>query len=680
MEFAGSSSLSSRQHWVDLVSPPFVINPVSPGLATSVWQSSPAHSIVFVDAGVPDYQSLVAGVQPGTEVRLLDPTQAAIAQITQTLLGRTGIANVQILSHGAAGGLRLGQDWVTLTSLDRDASAIQSWSQALTPEADILLLGCDVGQGAVGQSFMQRLGQLTGADIAASTNLTGSAVGGGDWQLEAKTGQIETAIAFQASALANYHGVLVDVDLISQVPNSPGNNLVSDAVGVNPTGTNISGDGNYIVFSSKADNLALNDANGNEDVFLYDRTLKTTTLVSRTTTGSSGNGTSSNAVISRDGNYVAFSSTASNLVTALDTNNLKDVFVWSRATGQVTLVSQGVNGVGNGASDNAVITNDGNRIAFVSTATNLTIITDNNNATDIFVRDWQAATPLTAVASLSSAGQLGSRASSNVSISGDGLFVAFSSNAPNLVASDFNGVQDVFIHGLAPVNPAATANPFKGATILISRSDSSATSIFGNSSSDNAVISNDGTFVTFVSDASDLVESNVTNPGIVDDNNAPDIFVRNWLTGRTILVSINSAQTGVGNNGGGGGFGAISGSGNPVISFDGKYIAFTSYSSDLVANDANATQDVFIRDWSAAAPVTTLVSRAEFPASGSANGQSAAPVISSDGSYVAFRSDASNLVSSLTPESNIGTTSEMWCCGDAVMTPHKLLVATPLGL
>ena len=658
MEFAGSSSLSSRPDLISLALPPLVINPVAPVLSPAVGLTRPASSLVFVDASVPDYQSLLMGVQLSTEVHVLDSTDA-IAQITQTLLGRTGISSVQILSHGAAGGLQLGQDWVTIASLDRHASEIQSWAQALAPGADLLLLGCDVGQGVVGQTFMQRLSQLTGADIAASTNLTGSADWGGDWNLEVNTGQIETAIAFQASALASYHGILAAVDLISQVPNSAGNNLVSDAVGVNPTSTSISGDGNYIVFSSKADNLVPSDANGNEDVFLYDRILNTTTLISHALAGGSGNGTSSNAVISRDGNYVAFSSTASDLVTAgLDLNNSKDIFVWNRGTSFVTLVSQGINGVGNGASDNAVITNDGSRIAFVSEATNLTTITDNNNSTDIFIRDWQAAAPLTMVASLSSAGQLGSKGSSNVSISGDGLYVAFSSNAPNLVTNDLNAVQDVFIHGLIPVNPAAT-NPFADKTILISRSDSSATSVFGNGASANAVISNDGTFVAFVSNASNLVENNVTNLGLVDDNTAPDVFVRNWALGRTVLVSINSAKTGVGNNGGGSGFGAIAGSGNPVISFDGKYIAFTSYSSDLVANDANATQDVFVRDWSAAASVTTLVSRVDFPA-GSANGSSFAPVISSDGEYIAFMTDASNAVSSQTPDTNTVRDVVLW--------------------
>ncbi len=180
----------------------------SPGLSDQALPTSGrSATLLFIDTQVNDYQSLIADVNPGTEIYVLDPTQDAIAQITQTLAGRTGIASLQMLSHGAAGGLQLGSDWVDVQDLDRHANQLQSWAQALTADADILLYGCNVAAGANGQTFVQALANLTSADVAASNNLTGNAAQGGDWDLEVKTGQIETALAFNAGK-AMYNNVL----------------------------------------------------------------------------------------------------------------------------------------------------------------------------------------------------------------------------------------------------------------------------------------------------------------------------------------------------------------------------------------------------------------------------------------------------------------------------------------
>jgi len=169
-----------------------------------------ASSLVFLDPGVKDYQHLLTGVQPGTEVHVLNAAQDAVDQISQTLLGRTGITSLHIVSHGEAGGLDFGAGKLNLSNLPTFAGQLQAWQQALTDNADILLYGCDVAQGAIGHAFIQQLAQLTGADIAASDNLTGSSALGGDWTLEVNTGSLETGLAFSSAATLGYSGVLDD--------------------------------------------------------------------------------------------------------------------------------------------------------------------------------------------------------------------------------------------------------------------------------------------------------------------------------------------------------------------------------------------------------------------------------------------------------------------------------------
>jgi hypothetical protein len=182
---------------------------LSPGVAAD-FQTTLVHasSLVFLDPGVKDYQHLLAGIQPGTEVHWLYSTQDAIAQITQTLLGRTGITSLHLVSHGQAGALAVGSKGLSLSNLHRYSNELQSWGISLTDDADMLLYGCDVGQGAIGQSFVQQLAQLTGADITASDDLTGSAALGGDWDLEVKTGEISASAAFLSSTTLLYKRVL----------------------------------------------------------------------------------------------------------------------------------------------------------------------------------------------------------------------------------------------------------------------------------------------------------------------------------------------------------------------------------------------------------------------------------------------------------------------------------------
>ncbi|MEG4112953.1 MULTISPECIES: FG-GAP-like repeat-containing protein, partial [unclassified Microcoleus] len=169
--------------------------------------------IAFIDPKVENYQSLIAGVKPGTEVVVLDGNRDAIDQITQILALRTNIDSIHIVSHGAPGSLQLGDVRFSLDDIECDRNSLQQW---FSPQTDslsknrpnILLYGCCVAAGETGKAFVKRLSELTGASVAASQNLTGSVAKGGDWELEVRTGKIETPLVFGPEVLAGYEYVL----------------------------------------------------------------------------------------------------------------------------------------------------------------------------------------------------------------------------------------------------------------------------------------------------------------------------------------------------------------------------------------------------------------------------------------------------------------------------------------
>ncbi|MGC4059845.1 MAG: DUF4347 domain-containing protein [Aquabacterium sp.] len=170
--------------------------------------------LVFVDANVKDADKLVASImaqQDGSttlEVHYLDAQHDGVAQITQVLEGRHDIAALHIISHGKDGTLELGNTILDANSLAAHAQDLSSWQQALTEHADLMLYGCDVAQTAAGQHFVDDLGLLTGMDVAASTDNTGSASLGGNWVLEFHDGLITTASLMQKAGADDWQGLL----------------------------------------------------------------------------------------------------------------------------------------------------------------------------------------------------------------------------------------------------------------------------------------------------------------------------------------------------------------------------------------------------------------------------------------------------------------------------------------
>ena len=165
-----------------------------------------AANLVFIDSAVEDLEQLVAGVV-NAEVVLLDPNQDGVAQITTVLSQRRDLDSIHVVSHGSAAQLALGNTHLNGDTLDAYANDLQGWSQALSEDADVLFYGCSVGHGPAGAVFVDQLGDLIGADIAASDDLTGSAALGGDWHLEVTTGAIEAVSAFSAEVMQTYDEV-----------------------------------------------------------------------------------------------------------------------------------------------------------------------------------------------------------------------------------------------------------------------------------------------------------------------------------------------------------------------------------------------------------------------------------------------------------------------------------------
>uniref|UniRef100_UPI0022A89669 DUF4347 domain-containing protein n=1 Tax=Microvirga roseola TaxID=2883126 RepID=UPI0022A89669 len=164
-------------------------------------EASARTEIVFVDARVHDYDTIVQGISPTAEVVLIDSSQDGVQQMAEALSGRSGVDAIHIVSHGDDGVLLLGNGPLHAGNMEGYAVALAQVGQALTAGGDIQLWGCEVGAGEKGQAFVDALAQATGADVAASSDGTGQ---GGDWELEIRSGEVTEPVALDAAALASY--------------------------------------------------------------------------------------------------------------------------------------------------------------------------------------------------------------------------------------------------------------------------------------------------------------------------------------------------------------------------------------------------------------------------------------------------------------------------------------------
>jgi VCBS repeat-containing protein len=206
---AQADAAPAEVHHAPAAEPPTQVQPApheAPAESATAEPTQPAatapHEVYVVDQNIANWQQLAASVPPGAQLVLLDSGSSGVQQLADALSGQTGITALHILSHGSTGEITLGNEQVDLAGLDRSAVAWRTIGASLSADADILLYGCDVA--ADGAQFSQALGNLTGADVASSTDATGSAARGADWTLESSTGHIEA----RSFADADFDGVM----------------------------------------------------------------------------------------------------------------------------------------------------------------------------------------------------------------------------------------------------------------------------------------------------------------------------------------------------------------------------------------------------------------------------------------------------------------------------------------
>lgn len=437
------------------------------------------------------------------------------------------------------------------------------------------------------------------------------------------------------------------------------------------TPAGISTNGQFALFESAANDLVSGDTNNARDIFIRDIQVGTTALISVKTNGGSGNGLSRNASLTPDGRFVVFASAATNMV-AGDANNITDVFVRDRQTATTTLVSVGAKFVGSSLasrSDAPEITPNGRYVVFYSSATNL--IPGVNLVGEVYVRDLISGTTMLASTNARSIAlsALGSTnvLSCNHSISAEGRYVAFevctnyvsnpttpglilrhdlqtgitdtgfaNANVPMMSPEDIHTLDMTpdgrFIAFIANTNIASVDSTCvqlwdsqSGTNILVSLDLNG--NVAAGTVCDWPVVDASGRYVAFLCNATNLTTNALTGEF--------HWFVRDTLTDTTALVDMDTNGIGAG----------VIADAPAAMSADGRYVAFDALDNGIVANDRNRASDVFMRDMIAGTSELISARQPTLPAL-SANGNSGLTTftVSTNGRYVAFTSDADDLV------------------------------------
>ena len=517
------------------------------------------------------------------------------------------------------------------------------------------LIACSGGGGGGSSSSSAFAVSTTAADFGVVGNIytstlvatggtapfTWTASGGGlppDLSLDAGTGDVSSTLPLTVAGNSTVVFVVTD----STGMTATGLVLFAihprtDRVSVDGTGTtgngasstpSINGDGSLVAFVSQATNLVIGVSGF--QIYVHNRQTNQVEVISRdndTTTVNKGNGDSSAPSISAGGRFVAFVSVATNLLApgpAVPAG--QQIYVRDRQTGLTSVVSVDNNGVpnpGTGASSAPSISADGRFVAFVSVATNLLAPGPAVPAgQQIYVRDRQ--TGLTSLVSVDNNGvpNPGTGTSGAPSISADGRFVAFVSVATNLLAPGpaVPAGQQIYVRGLR-VNQTSLAS-----------ADNNVVPIPGNGVSSAPSINVDGSLVAF-----DSLATNLLDP-VVPSVSGRQVYIRNRTAGQTSLVSTdNNVAPNPGNGV----------SRTPSISSNGRFVAFVSSATDLLAPGvlAVAGQQIYIRDRQLGQSFLASQDNTNTNVAGAGGGGvSDTPSTNGNGGFVAFFSRATNLV------------------------------------
>jgi len=408
-----------------------------------------------------------------------------------------------------------------------------------------------------------------------------------------------------ALAVALFVGFAVDAQVMERISVTTAGTQANGDSYVSGGRRVVSADGMYVVFESMATNLVPDDSNNAMDIFLRDRWTGTTARVSLAADGGDAWGESWDPSITPDGRFVVFTSSAGNLVSD-DHNGERDVFVRDLHVGQNTRISVNMNGGdANGDSYSPSISDDGNRVAFGSSARDLVPGVSSWNS-DVFVRDLPLGTSWHV--SLGHDGAPGDANSWGATISPNGHTVVYVTGASNLLPGEsYDGVE-VFVWDFDTQQNTLVTVAHDG----------------GDSDNRSGIPSPDhgGDYVSFYSRATNLVDD--------DTNGQDDVFVRSIPGAVTerVNLSTDGEQT------------IDLGSWHPATSLFARYVTFLSDAPNLVEDDTNGVGDIFGRDrWLG---VTTRLNVS--PGGVEADDYSSNPLITPDGRYVVFESSATNLV------------------------------------
>ena len=354
-----------------------------------------------------------------------------------------------------------------------------------------------------------------------------------------------------------------------------------------------------------------------------------TSRLSLDTASGDSDGPSSGVAVSSDGNYVVFQSTATDLV-APATNGASQIFRRNTLTGTTILVSTDGGGTqGNGDSFEPAISPDGNLVAFASNATNLIGGADTNGVSDVFLRDITGGTTVRVSVATGGGQADGDSTEPAIAVDGPSIIVSFTSDATDLIGgADTNLQSDVYVHTLPGVTTERVSVGPGG--------------IEGDKDSFQSSLSADGNLVAFATESDNFFE--------VDDDWV-DIFVRNRLTATTEMLSVTSKGTG-----------SDAPSFGPSISGDGRFVAFQSFTTNLISGDKNALGDILLRDRQTDVTTRVSVDSAGAEGTGAFPGIDGPPSISADGRFITFHSSFTNLVPD---DTNIcGLCFTPGCCED----------------
>lgn len=377
------------------------------------------------------------------------------------------------------------------------------------------------------------------------------------------------------------------------------NGIQADSSSFHP---DLSADGRFVAFDSDADNLVDVTA-GFRNIFVHDRDTGKTKLVSMSSTGEKANNFSLFPSISANGRFIAFQSRADNLVLG-DTNRSDDIFVHDIITGVTESFTADINIGPSVFSSKPSISDDGRFVAFVSLS-NQYVDNDTGGISDVFVYDRENNN--FERASVTNESKQADDYSGSPSISTDGRFVSFTSQALNLVSQVPKAARSIYVRDIK-----------LSTTKIVSVSSSGESA---NGVSEESVISSNGRFVAFVSNASNLADN--------DTNGVDDVFLHDLVTGETVLVSQNENGD-IGNKV----------SNQPSISANSRYLVFRSNANNLIQGDNNFKADIFAYDIQTRALAIVSIDNT----GNQTDGHSFTPIINDDGQFIAYASQATNLV------------------------------------